>query len=86
MTTKVGSQSVKRDIRILFAGPHIGHHVPPGWLSIVSELCAQIDGVLDEAERRGISFAQIKEKLGGLRCYLNVPPVSDLEIARSEGA
>ena len=35
----------------LFPGPHIGHHVPPGWLSIVSELCAQIDRALAEAER-----------------------------------
>jgi hypothetical protein len=59
----------------LFAGPHVGHHVPPGWLSIVSELCAQIDGALAEAERPCVHFTQIKEKLGGLRAYLNIAPL-----------
>jgi len=59
----------------LFAGPHIGHHVPPGWLSIFSELCAQIDGALAEAERPRVHFTQIKEKLGGLRAYLNIAPL-----------
>jgi hypothetical protein len=59
----------------LFAGPHIGHQVPPGWLSTFSELCAQIDAALDEAERPRIHFTQIKEKLGGLRAYLNIAPL-----------
>jgi hypothetical protein len=59
----------------LFAGPHIGHHVPPGWLSIVSELCAQIDRALTEAERPLIYFTQIKEKFGGLRVYVNIAPL-----------
>jgi len=59
----------------LFAGSHIGHHLPPGWLSLFSELCAQIDGALAEEERPHVYFAQIKEKLGGLRAYLNIAPL-----------
>jgi hypothetical protein len=66
---------LKTRYRYLFAGPHIGHHVPPGWLSIVSELCVQIDGALAKAEKPRVHFNQIKEKLGGLRAYLNITPL-----------
>lgn len=63
----------------LFAGEHIGHTIAPGWLRIVEELCARIDEALTEAEKPLVRFMQIKEKLGGLRCYLNVePPRLDL--------
>jgi hypothetical protein len=69
----------------LFAGPHIGRHVPPGWLSIVSELCTLIDGALAEAERPRVHFTQIKEKLGGLRAYLNVAPLRVDILGGAEG-
>jgi hypothetical protein len=59
----------------LFAGPHIGHDIAPGWISIVSQLCARIDEALAEAERPCVYFRQIKEKFGGLRCCLNVAPL-----------
>jgi len=59
----------------LFAGRHIGHDIAPGWLSIAFELCARIKGAVAEAERPCIYFGQIKEKFGGLRCYLNIAPL-----------
>jgi hypothetical protein len=59
----------------LFVGPHVGHHIPPGWLSIVSELRAGIDGALAEAERALVHLTQIKEKFGGLRTYLSIAPL-----------
>ena len=59
----------------LFAAPHVSRHVAPGWMSIVSELCARIDGALTEAERPRVHFTQIREKYGSLRAYLNIAPL-----------
>jgi len=59
----------------LFAAPHVGRHVAPGWMSIVSDLCARIDGALTEAERPRVHFTQIREKYGSLRAYLNIAPL-----------
>jgi hypothetical protein len=66
---------LKRRYRYLFAGDHIGQNIAPGWFPIFSELCARIDAALSEAEKPGVHFVQIKEKLGGLRCYLNFAPL-----------
>jgi hypothetical protein len=66
---------IKARYPYLFTDPHIGHSIAPGWLSIVSQLCAQIDGALAESERSRVHFTQIKEKLGGLRAYLNISPL-----------
>jgi hypothetical protein len=59
----------------LFAGPPVGHSIAPGWLGIVERLCAGVDGVLAEAERRAVYFLRITERFGGLRVDLSVSPL-----------
>ncbi len=48
-----------------------GLSVDPGWLGIVESTCAQIDAALEAGNvpKQTFSWNQIKEKLGGLRCY-----------------
>ena len=59
----------------LFDGEHLGHDILPGWLSIIEELCAHLDAALSDHEKPQVHFSQLKEKLGGLRAYLNVAPL-----------
>lgn len=66
---------LKRRYAYLFAGDHLGHDIPPGWIALVEYLCARIDEALAEAEKPAVSFVQIKEKFGGLRAYLRGAPV-----------
>ncbi|MCI0431766.1 MAG: hypothetical protein L0210_14645 [Rhodospirillales bacterium] len=59
----------------LFGGRNIGFTIAPGWFPIVQRACAQIDAALDQTEKHGVWFLEIKEKMGGLRLYVNVLPV-----------
>ncbi|HVS78343.1 MAG TPA: hypothetical protein VHE11_15495 [Steroidobacteraceae bacterium] len=77
--------ALKRRYPYLFAGDHLGHDIPPGWLVIIEELCAQIDAALAEAEKPAARFTQIKEKFGGLRAYLSGAPLR-VDIIRDRGA
>jgi len=40
-----------------------------GWLPIIESLCVDLDALLSPVQKAGISYVQIKEKLGGLRVY-----------------
>lgn len=59
----------------LFGGKRVGISIAPGWLAIVERLRAQIDAVLDPAEKGRVRVVQIKEKLGGLRFYWDSRPM-----------
>lgn len=52
-----------------------GYHCPEGWLFLVNSLCSTIENQLNnfvpEEIRGEIYVAQIKEKFGGLRFYMN---------------
>jgi hypothetical protein len=76
---------LKANYAYLFTGKHLEHDVLPGWLSIVEALCARIDGTLSEQEKALVKFVQIKEKLGGLRAYVNVAPVR-VDIIAEDGS
>ena len=67
--------ALKARYAYLFVGPHIGHSIAPGWLGIVEQLCAGIDGILAKAERPAVYFLLITEKFGGLRVDLSVSPL-----------
>lgn len=43
--------------------------IEDGWFGIIENLCAEVDTVLDERERRFFHWLQIKEKIGELRVY-----------------
>ena len=62
----------------LFRGmpPRSVSWIEPGWLGIVDELCRGIDALLDDEQARSFTFKQIKEKVGGLRVYFNLPGAS----------
>jgi len=74
----------------LFHGraPQCWSAIPPGWLALVSDLCAAIDGMLDDAQAERFEVVQIKEKLARLRFYFRLsadgaaPP--SLELIRKE--
>lgn len=67
--------ALKSRYRYLFEGDHLGHDILPGWVSIIEELCARLDEAFADHEKPKVHFDQIKEKLGGLRAYLNVAPL-----------
>jgi hypothetical protein len=68
-------RALKARYAYLFAGPHLDHSIAPGWLGIVEELCASIDGVVAEAERPSVYCRHIRVKFGGLRVDLSVSPL-----------
>jgi len=41
-----------------------GVDVPPGWVALVHDLATKLEAI------RGVKIEQLKQKLGGLRCYL----------------
>jgi hypothetical protein len=45
------------------------YSVDKGWYAIYDELCAKVDALLTEKERKHFHFVQFKEKLGGMRVY-----------------
>lgn len=53
-----------------FDGPYyLGTSIFDGWLPIVTEACQRIQDVLTPEEMERFSWAQIKEKFGGLQMY-----------------
>ena len=64
-------------LKLVAAHPRLFHRKPPrawsdvpaGWISVVDQMCKDIDSTLDDAEAKQFRFDQIKEKLGGLRVY-----------------
>lgn len=44
-----------------------GLHVPPGWLALLEQLCAQIDALLSTGEKRAFYWTDARERLGTLR-------------------
>ena len=67
--------ALKARYAFLFSGKNIGHDILPGWIAIIEELCARIDETLTAAEKPTVHFLQIKDKMGGLRTYLNIAPL-----------
>jgi hypothetical protein len=68
--------ALQTQYRYLFdSGDSIGFDFLPGWFAILEELCQRIDEALSPEEKQTVRFLQIKEKLGGLRAYLNIAPV-----------
>jgi hypothetical protein len=58
----------------LFKGsaPRCRSEVQPGWASIVEHALCTIDQHLNDEQAAHLEVMQIKEKLGGLRIYLNL--------------
>lgn len=73
----------------IFKGmPRSGFYVGNGWLPMIERLCALIDHYvknLSQEERGDIFVAQVKEKFGGLRFYMEgSTPYIDGMIAMAE--
>ena len=49
---------------------NIGWHVPETWISLVDELCTEIQKACDEQGHQ-ITCVQMKEKFGALRFYVH---------------
>ena len=59
----------------LLSNVYCGMSMPPGWFDLVDTLCAWIDA---RDEYRGkVAVAQIKEKFGGLRFYIDTQDLSE---------
>ena len=46
-----------------------------GWYEPIKKMCLQLEVLNKESEEGKIIAAQIKEKFGGLRCYVDVIPM-----------
>jgi hypothetical protein len=58
----------------LLGNVYCGAHVPHGWLTIVDTLCTAIERYCDNKKIPLPVVAQIKEKFGGLRYYVDDLP------------
>lgn len=52
----------------------LGWSIMPGWLDIVERLCADLAAIVPEQDKARLYVAQVKEKFGTLRFYLDVAP------------
>lgn len=55
--------------------PRSGFYLPEGWEQLVDSLCSVLEhhiSYLSEEERGKMYCAQVKEKFGGLRFYMNM--------------
>jgi len=63
---------VARHSRLFLSGRPHDSYLPPGWVGIVDQLCADIAALLNDSEAQTFRVTQIKEKFGALRFYFSL--------------
>ena len=53
-----------RQQHVFMRGHTLNSDLMPGWLPLIERLCADIEQLLSEFEKRALRLIQIKEKLG----------------------
>jgi hypothetical protein len=67
--------ALKKRFAYQFNGGNIGHDIEPGWITLVEQVCADVDAQIQPMTRETFCWRQIKEKFGGLRMYYAPGPL-----------
>lgn len=67
------TEEIERDFPEMFSNVYCGNSMPTGWGDLVYKLCEDISMKSDH-----IKVAQVKEKFGGLRFYIDVAGDEDV--------